>query len=165
MNKEELIGKLQMVYVGDKNALDELIGYYDGLKEVIGMVQQENEQLKADYGTQAQIERDMLQQENKILKENAENNDKVVDKVNWENMLLKKENEQLKDLIDTILNFSFFKEECPLNFGFENSTNEDKSQSIFYEDEWCENNCNDNYKDCWLKYFKKLQELEKGSDE
>ena len=102
-----------------------------------------------------------LQQENKILKENAEHNDKVVDKVNWENMLLKKENKQLKDLIDTILNFSFFKEECPLNFGFDNNTNEDKSQSIFYEDEWCENNCNDNYKDCWLKYFKKLQELER----
>lgn len=39
---------------------------------------------------------DRLQQENKILKENAENNDKVVDKVNWENQLLKKENEQLK---------------------------------------------------------------------
>ena len=77
---------------------------------------------------------------------------------------LLKENKQLQDLIDTILNFSFFKEECPLNFGFENSTNEDKSQSIFYEDEWCENNCNDNYKDCWLKYFKKLQELEQGSD-
>lgn len=71
---------------------------------------------------------------------------------------------ELKDLIDTILNFSFFKEECPLNFGFENNTNEDKSQSIFYENEWCENNCNDNYKDCWLKYFKKLQELEKGID-
>ena len=75
-----------------------------------------------------------------------------------------KENKQLENLIDTILNFSFFKEECPLNFGFENSTNEDKSQSVFYEDEWCENNCNDNYKDCWLKYFKKLQELEQGSD-
>ena len=102
-----------------------------------------------------------LQQENKILKENAENNDKVI--VNWENVLLKKENEQLKDLIDTILNSSFFTEECPLNFGFEN-TNEDKSQSIFYEDQWCENNCNDNYKDCWLKYFKKLQELEQGSN-
>ena len=40
-----------------------------------------------------------LQQENKILKENAENNDKVVDKVNWENMLLKKENKQLKSII------------------------------------------------------------------
>lgn len=38
-----------------------------------------------------------LQQENKILKENAENNDKVVDKVNWKNQLLKKENKQLKD--------------------------------------------------------------------
>ena len=72
------------------------------------------------------------------------------------------ENKQLKNLLDIILNFSFFKEECPLNFGFENNTNEDKSQSVFYEDEWCENNCNDNYKDCWLKYFKKLQELEEG---
>lgn len=38
-----------------------------------------------------------LQQQNKILKENAENNDKVVDKVNWENQLLKKENKQLKE--------------------------------------------------------------------
>lgn len=37
-----------------------------------------------------------LKKENKILKENAEHNDKVVDKVNWENMLLKK-NKQLKD--------------------------------------------------------------------
>ena len=74
------------------------------------------------------------------------------------------ENKQLKGLINTILNFSFFKEECPLNFGFGNNTNEDKSQSVFYEDEWCEDNCNDNYKDCWLKYFKKLQELEQGSN-
>lgn len=41
-------------------------------------------------------ENEELQQENKILKENAENNDKVVDKVNWENQLLKKENKQLK---------------------------------------------------------------------
>ena len=82
----------------------------------------------------------------------------------WCTEKVKDENKQLKDLIDTILNFSFFKEECPLNFGFENNTNEDKSQSVFYEDEWCENNCNDNYKDCWLKYFKKLQELDQGSD-
>lgn len=42
---------------------------------------------------------EQLQQENKILKENAEHNDKVVDKVNWENMLLKKENKQLRDNI------------------------------------------------------------------
>ena len=38
-----------------------------------------------------------FKKENKILKENAENNDKVVDKVNWENQLLKKENKQLKE--------------------------------------------------------------------
>ena len=49
MNKEELIGKLKMVYVGDKNALNELIGYYDGLKECIEIVQQENKQLKANW--------------------------------------------------------------------------------------------------------------------
>ena len=116
---------------------------------------------KLMYATVNEIVSPILK-ENKTLRENAEHNDKVVDKVNWENMLLKQENKELKDLIDTILNFSFFKEECPLNFGFENNTNEDKSQSIFYEDEWCENNCNDNYKDCWLKYFKKLQELEKS---
>ena len=42
-------------------------------------------------------ELEQLQQENKILRENAENNDKVVDKVNWENQLLKKENKQLKE--------------------------------------------------------------------
>ena len=46
MNKEELIGKLQMVYVGDKNALNELIYYYDVLKLGIERVQQENKQLK-----------------------------------------------------------------------------------------------------------------------
>ena len=48
MNKEELIGKLQMVYVGDKNALNELIGYYDGLKQGIEQLQQENQELKKD---------------------------------------------------------------------------------------------------------------------
>lgn len=39
-----------------------------------------------------------LQQENKILKENVENNDKTVDNINWENMLLKNE---LKNKPDT----------------------------------------------------------------
>ena len=40
--------------------------------------------------------------ENKILRENAEHNDKVVDKVNWENMLLKKENQKQKEVIDKL---------------------------------------------------------------
>lgn len=76
------------------------------------------------------------------------------------NILLQQENKQLKDLIDTILTFSFFKEECPLNFIFEDNSKEDEAQNIFYSDEYCENNCNDIYKECWLKYFKELQ----GSD-
>ena len=46
MNKGELIGKLQMVYVGDTNALNELIGYYDGLKQGIEQLQQENQKYK-----------------------------------------------------------------------------------------------------------------------
>ena len=46
MNKEKLIGKLQMVYVGDRNALNELIGYYDGLKQGIDELQQENQKYK-----------------------------------------------------------------------------------------------------------------------
>ena len=45
-------------------------------------------------------EESQKQKENKILKENAENNDKVVDKVNWENMLLKKENKELKKQLE-----------------------------------------------------------------
>ena len=65
--------------------------------------------------------------------------------------------EEYEQLINTILNFSFFKEECPLSFEFEVNSKEDKAQNIFYTDEYCENNCNDNYKDCWLKYFKELQ--------
>ena len=43
-----------------------------------------------------------LYNENKILKENAENNDKVVDKINWDNQLLKKENKKLKDKLSKV---------------------------------------------------------------
>ena len=50
-----------------------------------------------DYAIKLEKYTIKLQQENKILRENAENNDKVVDKVNWENMLLKKENKHLKN--------------------------------------------------------------------
>lgn len=46
MDKEELIGKLQMVYAGDKNALNELICYYVVLKQRIEIVQQQNQKYK-----------------------------------------------------------------------------------------------------------------------
>lgn len=70
------------------------------------------------------------------------------------------EYKKLEKLVDTILNFGFFKNECPLNFGFEKYTNEDKAQVVFYKKKYCENNCNDDYKKCWLKYFERLKELE-----
>lgn len=91
-----------------------------------------------------------LQQENKQLKSIL--------------VELEEEYKKSEELLNTILNFEFFKNECPLNLGFEKDTNEDKAQDVFYEDEYCENTCNDDYRKCWLKYFKKLQELEQGSD-
>lgn len=70
--------------------------------------------------------------------------------------------ERLNNIIDTMLEFSFFKEECPLNFGF-GDEKEEKAQDVFYEDDYCEENCNDIYKKCWLKYFEKLQELKEDN--
>ena len=96
-----------------------------------------------------ELYQDFLKEENKQIKKQLEE--------------LQQENKQLKDLIDTILTFSFFKEECPLNFAFEDNSKEDEAQNIFYSDEYCENNCNSIYKECWLKYFKELQGID--SDE
>ena len=46
MSKEELIGKLQMVYVGDKNALNEMIDYYDELFDEMSNWREEAKELK-----------------------------------------------------------------------------------------------------------------------
>ena len=78
MNKEELIGKLQMVYVGDINALNELIGYYDGLKQVTEELQQENNQLKEELKYTVPIV-----EHNKIVSKKLKENKKykeVIDK-------------------------------------------------------------------------------------
>ena len=105
----------------------------------------------------------------KLLKDNKEELRFYQLLVNTFNQVCEERNnlEQALDesekLINTILNFSFFKEECPLNFSFEDNSKEDKAQNIFYSDEYCENNCNGIYKDCWLKYFKELQKS-KGDD-
>ena len=74
-----------------------------------------------------------------------------------------KEIERLNNIISTMLDFNFFKEECPLNFGYTEKCDEEKAQDVFYENDYCEENCNDDYKKCWLKYFERLQGL-KGSD-
>lgn len=83
-----------------------------------------------------------------------------------ENQSLKDGIEKANDLIDTILTFNLFGEECPLNFGFEKDSLQEKAQNIFYEDdgEYCENNCDDCHKKCWLKFFERIQIL-KGDKE
>ena len=94
-----------------------------------------------------------LLEENLELEQALDENNKLKIQISARETLC----EEYEQLINTILNFSLFKEECPLNFSFEDNSTEDETQNIFYNDEYCENNCNDNYKDCWLKYFKELQ--------
>lgn len=84
-----------------------------------------------------------LQQENKILKENAEHNDKVVDRVNWKNQLLKKENKQLKD------NWNYIKKML-----------KEARQEKFNVNGYC-GTCTDVDIDFLLN---KMKELEQGSD-
>ena len=71
----------QNFVIQDKDKFNEILLYYHFKQnEEIEQLQQENQSLK---------------KENKILRENAEHNDKVVDKVNWENQKLKKQLEEL----------------------------------------------------------------------
>ena len=75
----------QNFVIQDKDKFNEILLYYHFKQnEEIEQLQQENQSLK---------------KENKILRENAENNDKVVDKVNWENQKLKKQLEEANEKI------------------------------------------------------------------
>ena len=76
-------------YLIPKNVFDELF-------DEIEQLQQENQSLK---------------KENKILRENAEHNDKVVDKVNWENLKLKEENKRLYKTIEELSQYKYDREE------------------------------------------------------
>ncbi len=97
-----------------------------------------------DLGTFKEIVN--LRQENKILKENAENNDKVVDIVNWGNMLLKKENQQLKN------NWNKLKK-----FLEEWKENEEYCYLASSPIDRCR-------KDIYGEILDKMQEIEQGSD-
>ena len=84
----------QNFVIQDKDKFNEILLYYHFKQnEEIEQLQQENQSLK---------------KENKILRENAEHNDKVVDKVNWENQKLKKQLEENKHkgLYNTCLPYS-----------------------------------------------------------
>lgn len=45
MNRSELLSKLELLYVGDRNALEELITYYDELQQNIENLENENYKL------------------------------------------------------------------------------------------------------------------------
>ena len=101
MNKEEIKIKefvptpenpceIQTKNIVGKNLLEGKYFDGNGIPKMIGITKNEF------------LEYRQLQQENKVLRENAENNDRVVDKTNWENQLLKKENKQLKDKLSKI---------------------------------------------------------------
>ena len=56
MKKDELTGKLQMVYIGDKNAMNELIDYYDELQQNINKIMEIIELNQYSYGYQIKEE-------------------------------------------------------------------------------------------------------------
>ena len=100
MIKDGVYSEDGITYMSDKQ--------YNNYINIIEQLQQENKSLK---------------KENKILRENAEDNDKVVDNVNWENLKLKKhiekyeryckttgikelmENQKYKEVIDEAIKF------------------------------------------------------------
>ena len=113
MNKEELIGKLQMVYVGNRNALNELIGYYDGLKQGIEELQQENQKLKkqleylrnGEYYNQLRFENKMLQDivdNGEVSKEDRE----FIDCTHRNTELLGQQEEFINYMMNTIENIT-----------------------------------------------------------
>ena len=94
MNKEE-IEELKEFTI-DLNDIDDLALGLEICSKKSNMVIQEF----IDTIVQLQQENQSLKKENKILRENAEHNDKVVDKVNWENQKLKEQVDYLRRSIE-----------------------------------------------------------------
>lgn len=108
-----------------------------------------------------------LKQENKILRENAEHNDKVVDKVNWENQLLKKKNQQLQERIEYLERSNNRREDTIFEQRQEISDLEDnwvKLKEIIIKTQDYYRYVKDNrYRKFLSKLLDKMQEIE-GSD-
>ena len=158
---KEILEELENMY--EISELEEQVNNINKIRDYIINLQQENKQLKEQLlATQTNEETFRLEmeditkilgldedtifddvktyarslKENKILRENAEHNDKVVDKVNWENMLLKKENKKLKDNWNKLK--EYIKNEIP--------------EDVFIDTEW------------FVAILDKMQEIEKGSN-
>ena len=105
MTKEELIGKLHMIYAGDRNALEEMVGYYDGLKEVVEIVQQENKELKEQLlVTQTNEETFRLEMKD-ITQTLGLDEDTIFDDVKAFVRSLEVENQKYKEVIDKAIEY------------------------------------------------------------
>ena len=91
MNKEELIGKLQMVYVGDKNALNEMIDYYDELFDEMESWREDTQKLKK-----------LLEEKNKhqIFIDTQDMEERYAEELYQD--FLKEENKQIKKQLEEI---------------------------------------------------------------
>ena len=74
MNKEEILNKyidlIDKGYCSDCNELNCIDNFpHSKIARAIRELQQENEKLKAEYGTKAQVERDLLKEESRKYKE------------------------------------------------------------------------------------------------
>ena len=63
---------------------------------------EENQELKADYGTKAQVERDLLMEENQSLKKQLQNISSEFLKYDWENSNKEQIINQLESLYNSI---------------------------------------------------------------
>ena len=86
-------------YLIPKDVFKELFNEMVNWKEESKGLNQKYLNAVADYET-TMSELQELKKENKILRENSEHNDKVVDKVNWENQLLKKQLEEYENELE-----------------------------------------------------------------
>lgn len=98
MNREEFMAKLQMVYVGDRNAFDEIVGVYDELKKQIH---------KASIEIQSLIEQDIdcpsncnklqeLHKKNENQRQELRSLNERLKELKKSNGYLKQENQRLK---------------------------------------------------------------------
>lgn len=84
MNKEEFIGKLQMVYVGDRNAFNEIVEDNQRLKNLVVYSKVEIDRLNKEY--------------ERIYNENC----KLREEHNITDIKLLDENNRLKNIIDEL---------------------------------------------------------------
>nr|DAT77146.1 MAG TPA: hypothetical protein [Caudoviricetes sp.] len=91
-------------YLIPKDEFENLLKEFEGISNDLETEDKMGDYLRCEVYRSSLINK-QLQQENKILKENAENNDKVVDEVNWQNMLLKMQCNELKETITRVLKY------------------------------------------------------------